>query len=142
MRRADAERPDADALDPLGAEGVLDRSRLLRLAEPTRPEHDDPRLGQTPQREADRTRRRSVEPLEVVDREHEPVLGEHLERAADGDAEGALVDGLPGRVLHEQRDFERVPARRRQPRQHLVEDALEEVAEPGVREATLRLGRA
>ena len=102
---------------------------------------DDPRLGQTPQREADRTRRRSVEPLEVVDREHEPVLGEHLERAADGDAEGALVDGLPARILHEQRDFERVPARRCQPRQHLVEDALEEVAEPGIREAAFRLGR-
>ena len=110
------------------------------LAEPPRPEQADVRLGQPPEREAERARRRGVEPLEVVDREHELVLGQELQGAANGDAECAGVDRPPGRVLDEEDDLERPPPRRRQGRQHLVEDAVEQVAEPGVRERALRLG--
>ena len=38
MRRADAERPDSNAIDPVGVERGLDRRRLLARVEPTRPE--------------------------------------------------------------------------------------------------------
>ena len=53
MRRADAERPDPDPLDPVAVERVLDRGRLLRLAEPPRPQQRDVGLRQPPQRKPD-----------------------------------------------------------------------------------------
>ena len=139
MRRADAERPDPDPLDPVAVEGVLDRGRLLRLAEPPRPEQRDVGLRQPPQRKPDCACRRGVEPLQVVDRDHEPVLGEHLEGAPNRDSERPLVDAVPGCLLDQQRDLERLAPGRRHGRQHLVEHAVEQVAEAGVGQGPLRL---
>ena len=140
MRRADAERPDPDPLDPAVVEGVLHRGRLLRLAEPPRPEQRDVGLRQSPQRKPDCACRRGVEPLQVVDRDHEPVLGKQLEGAPNRDSERPLVDAVPRCLLDQQRDLERLAPGRRQGRQHLVEHAVEQVAEAGVGERPLRLG--
>ena len=140
MRRADAQRPDPDPLDPVAVERVLDRGRLLRLAEPPRPQQRDVGLRQPPQREPERARRRDVEPLQVVDRDHQPVLGEQLESTPDRDSERPLVDAALRRILDQQGDLERPAPRRRQFRQHLVERAVEQVAEAGVGERALRLG--
>jgi hypothetical protein len=64
---------------------------------------------------------------------------EDLEPASDRDAERARIGGVAS--LEEKRYFERAAPRRGQHREDLFEDALEEVAEPGVRESSLRLGR-
>ena len=55
--------------------------------------------------------------------------------------ERAVVDRIVGGVLSEQRDFERAPPRRRQQRQDVVEDTVEQVAEPDVGKLALRLRR-
>ena len=142
MGRADAERSHAQPLDPVGIDGGLDGGRLLGLAEPSRPDQDDVRLRQPPEREPECVGGRRVEPLEIVDREHEPVAGQKLQRAPHRDAERPLVDGLTFCVLDEQRHLERPALWRRQRRQRVVEDVVEQVAEPGVRKAALGLGRA
>ena len=140
MRRADAERPDPDPLDPVAVEGVLDRGRLLRLAEPPRPQQRDVGLRQPPQRKPDCACRRGVEPLQVVDCDHQSVLGEQLESAPNRDSERPLVDAALGGILDQQGDLERPAPRRGQGRQHLVERAVEQVAEAGVGKRALRLG--
>jgi hypothetical protein len=140
MRRADAERPDLDPLDPVAVERVLDGGRLLRLAEPPRPQQRDIGLRQPPQRKPDRTCRRGVEPLQVVDCDHQSVLGEQLESAPDRNAERPLVDTGLRCILDQQGDLERPAPRRRQGRQHLVERTVEQVAEAGVGKRALRLG--
>ena len=56
--------------------------------------------------------------------------------------ERARVDRLLGSLVHEQRHLERLPSRRRQGGQNLVEDAFEEIAEHDVRERALGLGGA
>ena len=85
--------------------------------------------------------RTGVEPLQVVDRDDDAaLLGQMLQRTADG-PERPRVDGASGRVLDEERDLERAAAWRRQGREHLVESAVEQVAEPGVGERALGLGR-
>ena len=112
--RADAERPDADALDPVRAERLLDRGPPVVLAEPARPD-DEHVVAETPQREAERGLGRRVEPLQVVDRDDQAVLrGKQLQRAPDRDAEGHRVDGPAPRLLQEQRHLERAAAGRRQ----------------------------
>ena len=109
----------------------LARSRSTRVA------------GHTSQREHERARRGRVEPLDVVDGEHDRRLcGERLQGRPHRHGERARVDRLLGSLVHEQRHLERLPSRRRQGGQNLVEHALEEVAEHDVRERALGLGRA
>ena len=108
------------------------------LTGPTRPDEQDRRIGQSAQREAERARRRRVEPLEVVDRnDQQLVLRERLQGAADGDAERACVGRAAGRLLEQERDLERAPSRRSKERQNVVEGVVEEVAESGVGEPVL-----
>ena len=142
MRRADAERPDPDPLDPVAVERVLDRGRLLRLAEPPRPQQRDVGLRQPAQRKPERACRRDVEPLQVVDRDHQPILGEQLESAPNRNSERPLVDTALRGILDQQGDLERPAPRRGQGRQHLLERVVEQVAEAGVGERALRLGGA
>ena len=141
MGSADAERPDLDAFDPVSVERVFDRGRLGRFAEPPRPQEAQVHILQPPEREPECARRRGVEPLEVVDRKYELVLGEQFDGAAHRHAERTLVDGSSGRVLDEQRDLERASPRRRQLRQDIGEDVFEQVAEAGIRERPLRFRR-
>jgi hypothetical protein len=142
MRRADAERPDSNAVDPVGVEGGLDdRCRLARV-EPPRPEQQHARVRQPPKREPERARRRGVEPLEIVDRHDEPVVGEQLQGVADRDPERPRIDRTAVGVLDQERDLECPALRRRERGQHVVEHSVEKIAEAGVRKAALRLGRA
>ena len=140
MRRADAERPDRQPLDPIGGECVLDVRAVL--SRPARPDQRDADVVRPAESEAERGRRGRIEPLEVVDGEHEAFLCERLDRAADRDTERALVDRPPVGVLDEQRHFESAAPRRGQRRQHLVEDPVEKIAEARVGHRPLRLGGA
>ena len=139
--RADAERPDANTVDPVRLERVLDGGRLLSLAEPSRPDQQDVRVGQPAQRETQRARRRGIEPLEVVDRDDEPVLGEQFQSASNRNSQGTWVDRTTGCVLDEECDLERPTAGGRQSGQDVVESAFEQIAQTGVSECALRLGR-
>ena len=51
-----------------------------------------------------------------------------------------MVDGIIVRFFDEQRDLECVPPRGRESRQHIAENALEQISEAGVREPALCLG--
>ena len=121
MRRADAERPDSNAVDPVGVERGLDGRCLLARVEPTRPEQQHARLRQPAKREPERARRRGVEPLEIVDRDDEPVLGEQLQGVADRDPERPRIDRTAAGVLDQERDLECPALRRRQGGQDVVE---------------------
>ncbi len=140
MDRADAERADPNALYPVRIERVLDRGRFP-LAEPAGPDEQQARLGQPAECKPERGRRRRVEPLEVVDRDDQLLLGEQLQGAADRDPEGPRIDRTAGWIRDEQGNLERAPLRRRQLRENVVEDPVEEVAQPGEGERALRLGR-
>ena len=58
------------------------------------------------------------------------------------DSERPRIHRIRRRLFAEERDFERAPPRRGQRRQQIVDDVLEEVPEPHVGEAALRLGRS
>jgi hypothetical protein len=63
---------------------------------------------QASHRERERARRRGVEPLDVVDREHKrPFRSENLHGVSHGDAERARIHRTSRCLLHEQRDLER-----------------------------------
>lgn len=78
-----------------------------------------------PQGERERVLRGTIEPLDVVDCEHErrPVRGEELQGGGDGDAERARIHGILG-LLEEEHRLQRTAPRRRQRRQELVQDGL------------------
>src|SRR5436190_4478266 len=141
MERADAERSHRQTPNALGVERALEHRRLCAAAEPPREQEPYALRGKPSQRERERAGRRGVEPLEVVDREENRLaLGEHLQGAARGDPECARLACTCGRVLEEQRDLERTSLRRREKRQYVGDDVLEQIAQADVREVALGLG--
>ena len=78
--------------------------------------------------------------MDVVDREDNwPVGGEYLQRAPNRDTKRARVEPL-GIFVDHQCDFECVAPRWWQRGQDVVENRLEQVAKPGMREPSLRFG--
>ena len=69
------------------------------------------------------------------------VLAEPLEHIANSEPHGTAVDRSSRGIVSKHRDPERAPARRRQSRQHLIEDVIDKVSEPDVDEGLLGLGR-
>ena len=133
--------PTSQAAGTLRAERALELGLVGAgtLRAPSREEHEHRCRAQPPQSEGEGARRWPVEPLDVVDR-HEERAGvrEQLQRVAHRDRERTVVDGLGGH-LAQQRHLERPPPRNAQRREHVVDHALEQVAETRVRETTLRL---
>ena len=92
------------------------------------------------QRELERSRRRRVEPLDVVDcQQDRATLAEQLQHVADCDAERAMVDRLVRCFLAQQRDLERATPRHGEQGGDVGEDLVEEVAQADVCEAALGL---
>ena len=141
MHRAEAERADSDTLDPVRVEGVLDGRRLVPLSEPTRPDEQHVGLGQPAKREPERARRGRIEPLEVVDRDDDVLFGEQPKRVANSNTKSPRIHRRPGCILEEQRDLERPTLRRRQCGQDVCKHLVEQVAQAGVGESALGLGR-
>jgi Phospholipase_D-nuclease N-terminal len=100
-------------------------------------EERQPVVAKAPPDVGDDGRRRGVEPLDVVDEEQEwTVLGENAQRREERDAEWAGVRKRRA-LLEQERDTKRTRLRHGERIEHVVDDRLEEVAQP--RERELRL---
>ena len=111
--RVDAERPEPLALQAPGAERALEPERVgLGERRADGGEHADREAVQAPDGERQRPRGRGVEPLHVVDREHERArLGRAHEQRAEAGADRGGVGRLPGARAPDERDLERVALR-------------------------------
>ncbi len=124
----------------------LDQSR----AQPAQPfrrrsadgeQGDDRRVAESREREPQGADRRSIEPLEVVDRDAERAVGRELaDRPQERGRNDVLVDGGVG-LAQEQSRLERATLHRRQPRNDVVDHLGQEIREPGVRVPGLGLAR-
>jgi len=129
MKRARAERSQRQPLHILRTQRVLEPRRLRSVTDPAGEQQGHLVRGEPSQCECERARRGRIEPLDVVDREQERLpLAEELQRITDGHGERALIDGITRCLLHEQRCFECTPPRRRNRRQDIAKDLLEEIA--------------
>jgi len=138
---AEAQRPNTQPHDSLGGDRALEVRRLHRLAQSTGEQEDYRLLVEPPQRERERACRRGIQPLNVVDRDHDRyVHRKSVERIPNRDAQRSWIGALVT-LLDQESDLECAAPRRRQLTEHLVECALEQVAEPGVCESSLRFSR-
>ena len=97
--------------------------------------------GQAPQRELERRRRRTIEPVEVVDGDDDgPLVGELPDEREEG---GPQHPGSwrPPRLRSQQRHLERLALHVRNRRVELLRQARQQIGEPGEREPRLGLGR-
>ena len=117
------------------------RSRKLRRAH--REDAPDGFLAEPPQRELDYGRRRSIEPLEVVDRAHDlRFAGQSAQKREKSGSDDTTFRAAMCRSGAEERGVETDPLRLGQSREELVGHVAEEIREP--REAKPgfhRLGR-
>ena len=127
MQRADAQRADADAFQPLIAERTVEAKRRRAAARRTQREEESDRTSLEPASgELEHARRGAVEPLDVVDRDDD--RSRRSEVAEDGDRrsrDGALTGDGIGATRPQQRNFERVPLRRRKRSEDVGFDALQ-----------------
>jgi hypothetical protein len=138
---AETEGADRQPLNALALDRPIELRRLRSFPKATGEQQEDRLLAHPPQGKRQHARRGRIEPLEVVDSEHERGLrSQNVQRAPDGHAECARIRAIGG-ILDEERHFERAAPRRRQRRQHTLERVLEEVAEAGVGKASLHLRR-
>jgi hypothetical protein len=143
MERTDAERPNADALDRVGGDCLVQGGRLGFVGRTPSQQDANIDCADPTERERERARRRRVEPLDVVDGDHERLaVAEQLEDVANRDGERPLIHGIALRVASEHHDLEGTPSRWRERRQDVVECFLEQIAEPYVSERLLRLSGA
>ena len=141
VQRADAERPDRQPPDALLLERLFELRRPRAFPEPPREQHEHA-VGLDPsQREREHGRRGRVEPLDVVDGDHErPALAQELQHVAHRHGERAVVDDAARPVFEQERLLERAPPRRRQRRKDVCQRALEEIGQPQAGKAALGLG--
>ena len=137
---AEAQRSEDEAVEAMAGRRPVEVERHRRLARgPLRDEQADRLVPQAPGGEAEHRRARGVEPLHVVDGDHERRLpGQHPHRGERGEGDGALV-GLLGPLGDEEGDLQRTALRAGELLQHLRVGA-EEIPERGVGEARLGLG--
>ena len=115
MQRAHAQRADRHPLQSLGRQRRLDVRRLGGVAQ-TSCEEDDERGGAEPsQGKHQGMRRRWIEPLNVVDRDHRrPLLAQSQQRVTYRNGERAAINRIARGLLPEQRNLERSTPRRRE----------------------------
>ena len=126
-----------------GGHGVHEGEPRIPGVGPDRGEDHDRDVHEAPERVGDRCRRGSVQPLGVVDRDHERRidLGDGPEKGHQPDGDGARLGGLSFGVGTQQGDIERPALRSRQRRPCAVVQGRHEVTERGVRESRLRACR-
>ena len=133
--RVHGQRPEVDARD--GTRRVLDGRGDVAARE----EQPDVGTVEAPKRERERIRGCGIEPVGIIDREHErPLRGKEPERCRDGHRDGAWVRRRLAGVVEQKRHPERVLLRPGQARKHIVPHRLEEVAERRLCEPEFALG--
>ncbi len=140
VQRANAERRELDGLEPAGGYSLLKPRRSHTAS--GQDDHDRLAL-EARQRESQHRRGWLVEPLDVVDGEHEPVRGRHRgSQAAEGvekrERDDAFVRRCTVGIREGEGGFERAPLRPWQLRQDLVDNAPDQVGQPD--EGEVRLG--
>ena len=106
--------------------------------DPNRRQQPDRLAPEPPQRELQHRRARTVEPLEVVDRDnHRPRSGQVADHTEEGQADGSLFRRASHRILHQQRHLQGPPLGRRQLGKHLAEDPVHQIAERRERQRRL-----
>ena len=141
VQRSNAQGPNRHPLEVLDRERSLECRGLNSIRQPPREQQQHAARRGPSKREAEGARRGRVEPLHVVDRDDDrPVVRQHLQRGASRDPERPRIDPVCGRILEEECALERAASRRRQRRQHDVEDVLEQVAEARQSQTALGLG--
>ena len=139
---ADAQRPHGHPPDLCWWERILQHRRVRPVGRAPSEQHQNTACRESAQGEGKGGRGGRIEPLHVIDCEHDRlVLAEPLEHIANSEPHGTAVDRSSRGIVSKHRDPERAPARRRQSRQHLIEDVIEKVSEPDVDEGLLGLGR-
>ncbi len=136
MRGPYAQRSHRPARHP------FDRKRILRgrpaFARPARDEKQNRFVEQPSYGELESGRRGRVEPLHVVDRNQQWLgLCERAQAGQNRDANRPRIRRPPPGLGKQERYLERAAPWRRHRRQHLVEHAVEQVAETGMSEAAL-----
>jgi hypothetical protein len=98
--RTDAERPHGDTPHKVRAEGSFDLRLRDVVSEPPREEKAHRSCVEPPKSERERTRRRWIEPLHVVDRDQRrSSFAQELQRVAHCDCTRASIDGISGSLL-------------------------------------------
>ena len=135
------ERAEPHAREVLRAERALEAERVgVIQRRPRRQDHADPVAGDSPQREGQRAGGLAVEPLHVVDREHDRrVGGREQQQRAQADADRGRVGRSVAGGAADQRDLERLALRGGQLVQVVVGKIVREVAEAREREPRLGL---
>jgi hypothetical protein len=136
LNRTEAQRAD---VDPLEIARAVEHHRWGRVAA-LRQQHPDPLSARAPQREREGGAARAVEPLDVVDRNHERRLAcEPPEKLEDADGDRPRIERSTLGVLEQESHGERPPLRHRQLRD-LMARPRQLVGKPGERQLALRLG--
>ena len=140
VKRRNRERPE---LEPPDRAAELCRAEPLALRlRPERHDHPHRAAGEPPGGEGEGRSRGRVQPVRVVDREHDPpVVGQRAEQRQQRRPDQAPLGRPLARGL-QHRDLERVPLRRRQVFEETRVELGQQVGQPGEREGRLRLGRA
>ena len=137
MKRSDAERTERDPQLLAHTERRFDITRARAQGD----EKGNPLVLQSARDEADQERGRSVEPLDVVDRNKDgTVLRQEPERGEKRCRHGALIGRLRSGLCTQERNVERAPLRRRERVRDILVRCIEEIAQPGKGE--MRLGFA
>ena len=129
MEGGDRKRSQLDVLDlEVAVERSDRRSRKLRRAQ--REEASHGLLAEPAQRELDHRCRRSIEPVEIIDRAHDlRFAGERAEKREESGADDATL-GRPRGGGAQERDVETHPLRLGQSRYELVRHVGEQIREP------------
>ena len=140
VQRTEAERAEMDPLDSPGERTVQpERIAGTLILNAQRGDDTDAPIADPSQRECERLRRRAVEPLLIVDRQHHRRRGgEQAQQRQHRHRDGARARRRAVRARAHQRDLERPPLRLGELRQNRVNDRLEKVGER--RERQLRFG--
>jgi hypothetical protein len=142
IERVQVERPDGQPLEAIVRQRQFGQSRHVPSLQPAGDQQSDRPFSETAGDELERTRRRSVEPLDIVDRQEDgSALGQRPHDAEEAQRDRARkrrrAFGLPAQQCH----LERAPLRLGETRHRFGRDVLQQVAQRGEGELCLRIDR-
>jgi hypothetical protein len=142
MEGADAQWSELEPPDALGTERRNELRRLHSVRGAGSEQHEHVVVDEPSQCKREGASRQGVEPLRIVDRdEHGSVFSQDLQRVASCNPERPGIRQFRVRLFEQERHFERAPPRRCQRRQNVVENLLEQIAQPYMGETALGLHR-